>query len=159
MQLISPIILIFEYIIIFISVFHVVSFQKEKVLGLTNKSLVSSNLLKILKEGFVVRFVDFTVMTMRILSSGMWRSVALVSAEILEECIASIIRVTTFGELGTMSAVTSNRNTLQRNTSETLVITRATWWHIREYNILHMRCFKTEHVLWLHTENQKTMVK
>jgi hypothetical protein len=34
----------------------------------------------------------------------------------LEECIASIIRVTRIGELTTTLAVTSNRSTLGRNT-------------------------------------------
>jgi hypothetical protein len=39
-------------------------------------------------------------------SSGMLRSVALVRTNILEERIASIIRVTKIGELGTMLTVT-----------------------------------------------------
>jgi hypothetical protein len=46
----------------------------------------------------------------------MLRSVAAVRTDILEERIASIIRVTRIGELGTMLAVTSNRSTLRRNT-------------------------------------------
>jgi hypothetical protein len=49
-------------------------------------------------------------------SSGMLRDVALVKTGILEERIASIIRVTRIGELGTL-AVTSNWSTLRRNTS------------------------------------------
>jgi hypothetical protein len=42
-------------------------------------------------------------------------AVWLVRTKVSEERIASIIRVTTIGELGTL-AVTSNRSTLQRNT-------------------------------------------
>jgi hypothetical protein len=42
----------------------------------------------------------------------MLRRVALVRTDISEERIASIIRVTRIGELGTMFAVTSNRSTL-----------------------------------------------
>jgi hypothetical protein len=38
----------------------------------------------------------------RMPSSGMLRHVALVSTDISEECITSIIRVTRIGELGTM---------------------------------------------------------
>jgi hypothetical protein len=41
-------------------------------------------------------------------SSGMLRRVALVRTDVLEELSASFIRVTRFGELGTMLAVTSN---------------------------------------------------
>jgi hypothetical protein len=46
----------------------------------------------------------------------MLRSVALVRTRVLEEHVASTIRVTRFGELGTTVAVTSNRSTLLRNT-------------------------------------------
>jgi hypothetical protein len=42
-------------------------------------------------------------------SSGMLRRVALVRADISEERIASVIRVTRIGELGTTLAATSNR--------------------------------------------------
>jgi demethoxyubiquinone hydroxylase (CLK1/Coq7/Cat5 family) len=49
-------------------------------------------------------------------SSGMLRRVALVRTDVSEERIASIIRVTRIGELGTMQAVTSNRNKLRINT-------------------------------------------
>jgi hypothetical protein len=42
-------------------------------------------------------------------SSGMLRRVALVRTDVSEELSASIIRVTTIGELGTTLAVTSNR--------------------------------------------------
>jgi hypothetical protein len=45
-------------------------------------------------------------------SSGMLRRVALVRTDLSEELSASIIRVTTIGELGTMLTVTSNRRTL-----------------------------------------------
>jgi hypothetical protein len=46
----------------------------------------------------------------------MLHHVALVRSDILEEHIASIIRVTIIGELG-MLAVTSNQSTLQRNSN------------------------------------------
>jgi hypothetical protein len=48
---------------------------------------------------------------MKITSSGMLRRVALVRSDVLEELSASIIRVTTIGELGTTLAVTSNQVT------------------------------------------------
>jgi hypothetical protein len=47
----------------------------------------------------------------------MLRRVALVRADVSEKISASLIRVTTFGELGTTLAITSNRCTLLRNTS------------------------------------------
>jgi hypothetical protein len=50
-------------------------------------------------------------------SSGMLRRVALVRTDVSKESIASIIRVTTIGELGTTLAVTSNRSTLRSYTS------------------------------------------
>jgi hypothetical protein len=49
-------------------------------------------------------------------SSGMLRHVALVRTDVSEELSASIIRVTSIDELGTLG-VTSNRRTLQRNTN------------------------------------------
>jgi hypothetical protein len=49
-------------------------------------------------------------------SSGMLHRVALVRTDVSEELIASIIKVTRIGELGTTLAVTSNRRTLRRNT-------------------------------------------
>jgi hypothetical protein len=52
----------------------------------------------------------------RMASSGMLRRVALVRTDVSEEPIASFIRVTGIGELGTTLAVTSNRRTLRRNT-------------------------------------------
>jgi hypothetical protein len=45
-------------------------------------------------------------------SSGMLRRVAVITTEVSEEGIASIIKVTRIGELGTALAVTSNRRTL-----------------------------------------------
>jgi hypothetical protein len=49
-------------------------------------------------------------------SSGLLRRVALVRTDVSEELSASIIRMTTIGELGTTLAVISSRNTLRRNT-------------------------------------------
>jgi hypothetical protein len=72
-------------------------------------------------------------------SSGMLRRVALVPPDVSEELSASIIRMSRIGELRTTLAVTSNRHTLRRNTkmevlssSETSVLTRATWRNIPE---------------------------
>jgi demethoxyubiquinone hydroxylase (CLK1/Coq7/Cat5 family) len=56
-------------------------------------------------------------------SFGMLRRVALVKTDVSEEHIASIIRVTRIGELGTTLVVTSNRRTLRRNT---------TWYKIKK---------------------------
>jgi hypothetical protein len=47
----------------------------------------------------------------RMVSSGMLRHVALVRTDFSEELLASFIRVTGNGELGTILAVTSNRRT------------------------------------------------
>jgi hypothetical protein len=52
----------------------------------------------------------------RMVSSGMLRRVAVVRTDVSGEFSASFIRVTRIGELGTTLAVTSNRNTLRRNT-------------------------------------------
>jgi hypothetical protein len=68
-------------------------------------------------------------------SSGMLRSVALVRTDVSEERMASIIKVTRIGELGTTLAVTSNRSTL-RNIS---VLTKATRRNMPEDGILHSR--------------------
>jgi hypothetical protein len=77
------------------------------------------------------------------MSSGMLRRVALVRTDISEELSGSFIRVTGIGELGTTLAVTSNRRTLQRkplkqalNSSETSVLTRATWRNVPEDAVL-----------------------
>jgi hypothetical protein len=45
----------------------------------------------------------------------MFRRVALVRTDVLEERSASIIRMTRIAELGTTLAVTTNRQTLQRD--------------------------------------------
>jgi hypothetical protein len=52
-------------------------------------------------------------------SSGMLHRVALVRTDVSEEPLASFIRVTKIGELGTTQAATSNRRTLRRNTQKT----------------------------------------
>jgi hypothetical protein len=49
-------------------------------------------------------------------SAGMLRRVAIVRTEVIDENIASIIRVTRIGEQRTMLALTSNRSMLRRNT-------------------------------------------
>jgi hypothetical protein len=49
-------------------------------------------------------------------SSGMLHRVALVRADVLEECVASIIRATRISKLGTTLAVITNRSTLRRYT-------------------------------------------
>jgi hypothetical protein len=61
-------------------------------------------------------------------STGMLRRVALVRTDVSEELIASIIRVTRIGELGTTLAITSNRAS---------VLTRATRRNIPGDAILH----------------------
>jgi hypothetical protein len=71
-------------------------------------------------------------------SSGMLRSVALVRTDVSEEPSASFIRVTRIGELGTTIAATSNRRTQRAlGSSETSVLTRATWRNVQEDTILH----------------------
>jgi hypothetical protein len=49
-------------------------------------------------------------------SSGMFRRLALVRTDASKELSASFIRVTRIGELGRTLTVTSNRRTLRRNT-------------------------------------------
>jgi hypothetical protein len=51
-------------------------------------------------------------------SSGMLPRVAFVRTDVSEECISSIIKVKTIGQLGTTLAVTNNRSTLQRNKAD-----------------------------------------
>jgi precorrin-6x reductase len=62
-----------------------------------------------------VTLLVFTAVTMKV--AAMWNitCVVLVRADVSEEHIASIIRVTRIGELVTTLAVTSNRSTLRRN--------------------------------------------
>jgi hypothetical protein len=77
--------------------------------------------------------------------------VTLVTTDVSEERIASIIRIIRIGELGTTLAVTSNRSTLRRNTlmreaicsSETSVHTETTQHNIPEDDILHshIKCY------------------
>jgi hypothetical protein len=65
-------------------------------------------------------------------SPGILRRAALVRTDVSEELIASIIRVTTIGELGTL-ALTSNRRKLRAAS----VLTRATRRNIPEGAIFH----------------------
>jgi hypothetical protein len=57
-----------------------------------------------------------TYRSSRMASSRMLRRVALVRTDVSEELSASIISVTSIGELGTTLAVLSNRRKLRRNT-------------------------------------------
>jgi hypothetical protein len=103
----------------------------------------------------------------------MLRRMGLVRSDVSEERIASIIRVTRIVELGTTLAITSNPSTLRRNTtlrfsvtanvvpnssihvtlmyairsSETSVLTRATWRNILEDVVLHSHRRKKAQIL------------
>jgi hypothetical protein len=55
----------------------------------------------------------------------MLRRATFVSTDVSEEHIASIIRVTRSGQLGTTLAVTSNRRTMRRNTTADNVVLRS----------------------------------
>jgi hypothetical protein len=56
------------------------------------------------------------------LSSGMLRPVALVSTDVSEECIVSIIRVKRIGALESVLAVTSNRSILRGNSTSPILV-------------------------------------
>jgi hypothetical protein len=55
-------------------------------------------------------------------NSGMLRHVALIGTDVSEELSASFIMVTRIGALGTTLAVTSNRRTLRRNTTQRALV-------------------------------------
>jgi hypothetical protein len=82
------------------------------------------------------------------------RRVTLVRTEVTEKNIASIIRVTRIGELGTTLAVTSKRSTLRSiRSSETSTLTTATWCNIPEDDSLHSHHreslkFFTAYIIW-----------
>jgi hypothetical protein len=79
-------------------------------------------------------------------SSGMLRRVALVRTDVSEEPSASFISETRIGELGTIAA-TSNQHTLMKEalgSSETSVLTRATWRNNPEDTILQTSCLSLQ---------------
>jgi hypothetical protein len=90
---------------------------------------------------FIFRF------SWRMVSSGMLRHVALVRTYVSEELSSSFIRVTIV-ELGATLAVTRTRRWLlpvtlimeMISSSETSVLTRATWHNTQEGTILHSHC-------------------
>jgi hypothetical protein len=76
-------------------------------------------------------------------SSGMLHCVALVKTNVSEECSASIISVTRIRELGTLAVTIAVTATLMMEalcSSETSVLTRATWCNIPGNGILHSNC-------------------
>jgi hypothetical protein len=81
-------------------------------------------------------------------SSGLLRRVALVRTDVSEEPGASFLRVTKIGDLGPTQAATSNQHSHSSpifvplmkeasGSSETSVLTRATWRNNPEETILH----------------------
>jgi hypothetical protein len=66
----------------------------------------------------MLRFEVFTAVIMKHVVFWDVTPCGFVRTDVSEELIASIIRVTGIGELGTTLAVTSNRRTLRRNTQE-----------------------------------------
>jgi hypothetical protein len=98
-------------------------------------------------------------------SSEMLHQVAPVRTDVSEERIASIIRMTRIGELGTTLAVTSNRHMLlvtdihsspipvtpmmkALHSSKTSVLTKATLHNITEDGIFHFEdCFGCSRIL------------
>jgi hypothetical protein len=72
------------------------------------------------------------------LFSGMLRRVALEWTDVSVENVASVIRVTRIGELGTTLAATSNRGTMRSTrSSETSDFTRAIRRNIAEDGIIY----------------------
>jgi hypothetical protein len=116
-------------------------------------------LLYCLIQVIYLRFNVFMAWLWRMASSGMWHHVALARTDVSAERIAPIIRIKRIGELGTTLAVTRNWYTLCQlqvtanvvpnspilvtlmkealRSSETSVLTRATWHNIPEDTILH----------------------
>jgi hypothetical protein len=58
---------------------------------------------------------------------GCWAMWLFLRTDVWKEYVASIIRVTRIGEIGTTLAVTSNRSTLRRNTSVAIYCERRSW--------------------------------